>query len=290
MTDKPESEQPEPDKANSADQQPSVELSPTQSNAFDFGTVIDDAKKIITDPIGFYRSMPTEGGYANPAIFVIVMALATAVIGFVLGAIGIVKFNAMIGGAVTIGMIILLPIFAVIGSFIGAAVLFVIWKLMGSEKNYETAYRCFAYSMAIGPVIAVVSLIPYLAGIIKTLWSGFLYYTASTEVHKIKPETARIVIGILTAIFLIMSINGERAARKWQGKFEVFEEQASRFEKELKEGSIGYSVKNMKDVEDMTPEEAGKQVGEFLKGLEKFSQGVEEGARDSKQAEQAEQD
>jgi len=30
----------------------------------------------------------------------------------------------------------------------------------------------------------------------------------------------------------------------------------------------------------MTPEEAGKQVGELLKGLEKFSKGLEEGAKE----------
>jgi hypothetical protein len=287
MSDKPQSDKPESEKNSASDQpdssQSPVESSAPQGNGFDLGTVIDDAKKIITNPGEFFRSMPTEGGYANPVIFVVVMALATALIGFIFGAIGIAKFNAMIGGAVTIGMIILLPIFAVIGSFIGAAILFVIWKLMGSEKNYETAYRCFAYSMAIAPIVAVLSLIPYIAGVIKSLWSGFLFYTASTEVHKIKAETAKIVFGILTAIFVLMSINGERTARKWQGKLAGFEEQAARFEKEMKQGTLGYSVKNMKDVEDMTPEEAGKQVGEFLKGLEKFSEGLEESVKESEE-------
>ena len=46
-------------------------MSDSQATNFDFGTVIDDAKKVITDPIAFYRSMPTTGGYANPLIFAI---------------------------------------------------------------------------------------------------------------------------------------------------------------------------------------------------------------------------
>jgi uncharacterized membrane protein YdjX (TVP38/TMEM64 family) len=42
------------------------------------------------------------------------------------------------------GAIIFMPIAVAIGSFIGAAILFVIWKLMGSQEDYETAYPlCF---------------------------------------------------------------------------------------------------------------------------------------------------
>jgi len=36
-------------------------------------------------------------------------------------------------------------------------------------------------------------------------------------------------------------------------------------------------------MEELSPEEAGKQVGEFMKNLEKFSQGLEESVKqDSK--------
>ena len=281
MSDTPESNQ-NNSEGEQTTPEPSNSVEPTAeaNDAFNFGTVIEDAKKVITDPVGFYKSMPTTGGYANPVIFVIVMTLATAVIGFLLSAIGIVKFNAIVGGAVTIGMVIIIPIFAVLGSFIAAAIMFVIWKLMGSEKDYETAYRCIAYSSAIAPVIAVISLIPYLANLIKALWGGFLIYTASTEVHKIKNQTAMIVIGILTALNVFISFGSERTARHWQGKMKGFEKAAEQFESSAKDGSIGAALQNIESMEDMSPEEAGKQVGEFLKGLEKFSEGLEESVKE----------
>ena len=284
MSDTPESNQ-NNSEGEQTTPEPSNSVEPTAeaNNAFNFGTVIEDAKKVITDPVGFYKSMPTTGGYANPVIFVIVMTLATAVIGFLLSAIGIVKFNAIVGGAVTIGMVIIIPIFAVLGSFIAAAIMFVIWKLMGSEKDYETAYRCIAYSSAIAPVIAVISLIPYLANLIKALWGGFLIYTASTEVHKIKNQTAMIVIGILTALNVFISFGSERTARHWQGKMKGFEKATEQFERSAKDGSIGAALQNMESMEDMTPEEAGKQVGEFLKGLEKFGEGLEESVKEAEE-------
>lgn len=280
------SDTPESNENNSQDEQTTPESSNTveptsnASDAFNIGTVIEDAKKVITDPIGFYKSMPTTGGYANPVIFVVVMTLATAIIGFLLSAIGIVKFNAIVGGAVTIGMVIFIPIAAVIFSFIAAAIMFVIWKLMGSEKDYETAYRCIAYSSAIGPVIAVISLIPYLANLIKALWGGFLIYTASTEVHKIKNQTAMIVVGILTALNVFIGFGSERTARHWEGKLKGLENATEQFEKSAKEGSIGDALQKIESMEDMTPEEAGKQMGEFLKGLEQFSEGLEESVKE----------
>ena len=77
------------------------------------------------------------------------------------------------------------PFFAVIGSFIGAAVMFVIWKLMGSEQNFEAAYRCVAHATAIYPVMAVVGLIPYIGTVIGVVWGFYLMYCDSTQVPKI---------------------------------------------------------------------------------------------------------
>lgn len=173
-------------------------------------------------------------------------------------------------------MLILVPIFAVIGSFIGGAILYVIWKLIGSEKNFETAYRCVAYSFAIGPIIAVISIIPYVAGIIKSLWGFFLLYAASIEVHKLKEATAKIVFGVLAAIVVITGITTERATRKWVNW-------AEEVEKSYEDGSIGEAVKELENMGEMTPEEAGRKMGEFLKGMEEFSKGLEDSVKEAEE-------
>lgn len=245
----------------------SPDTTTTPSPAFSLATVIEDAKKIITNPTGFYREMPTEGGYANPLIFVIVMG---AITGIVISLTTLIGFgNALVAGGMALASIIVFPIFAVIGCFIGAAFVFVIWKLMGSEKNYEVAYRCVAYTMAIGPIIAIFSIIPYLGTIVKSLWSPFLLYIASTEVHNLKATSAKIVFGVLAVIGVMFGVNSEKAARNMQN---VLEDTYS----EYSQGELPEAFKNLENIENMTPEEVGKAAGEFLKGLEGFSKGLEE--------------
>lgn len=221
-----------------------------QTSNFDLSRVIDDAKKVITQPVDFYRGMPKTGGYAEPLIFVLVMALATGIV---------LTFFSFFGGGRMGGMsmgwaaVIMLPIMALLGSFIGAAIMFVIWKLMGSEQSYETAFRCVAYATAIYPITAVISLVPYLGTIIAVVWVTYLMVIASTEVHNRARNTALIVFGILGLLMLMFNISGEMAARRFESQLE----------------HMGQSMQNL---EDMSPEEAGKAMGEFLKGMEKGMQ------------------
>lgn len=244
-------------------------------NSFDINTVIEDAKKVILSPVEFYKNMSQTGGYANPLVFAVAMAIATAVVLFVFSIIGLAKFNPIMAGIGGLSLLIMMPIGVILGCFVGAAILFVIWKLMGSEKSYEVAFRCVAYSMAIMPVIAVISFIPYVANIVKTLWSCFLLYVASIHVHGLKDQTSKIVFGVIAAILVLTGIGSERATRNITSL-------ADKFQKEYKRGSIGSALESLENADEMTPEEAGKEFGKFIKGLEEFSKGVEESTKEEK--------
>lgn len=243
------------------------------SSPFDINTVISDAKKIVTQPRAFYRDMPRTGGFTNPLLFVVSIAIVMAVVGLALSLIGLLKYSPMMGAGIGFAALIMAPIVAVIGSFIGAAIVFVIWKLMGSTQNYETAYRCVAYTFAIAPIIAVISIIPYLGGIAQTCWSVFLLYVASVEVHQIKEQTAKIVFGILGALSVISNISTERTARYYEAKFA---DVGSSFERAFEDGKLARSIEGLENIDDMSPEEAGKELGAFLKGMDEFSKGLEE--------------
>ncbi len=270
-TENQNSENPDPTQQQSESSRASA-----KSGLFDINQIIDTTKAVISNPVAFYRSMPQTGGYENPVVFVAVMAFAFAAISFVLSIIGL-------GGGFFLGLI-LMPVAAVIGSFIGGGILFVIWKLMGSEKEYEVAYRCVAFSFAIMPVIAVVQIIPYLGGIIQTLWASLLMYVASIEVHKLKAQTAQIVFGILAFILVVAGVKSEHTTRKWESYAERLSEQTK---KSLNEGSIGKALESFENAEDLTPEEAGKQLGEFMKGLEDFAKGLEESVEETEQEAQS---
>lgn len=84
-------------------------------------------------------------------------------------------------------------------------------------------------------------------------------YTASIEVHKLKAQSAKIVFGVLAVLGVLVGISSEKAARNMQNIMEDYSD-----------ANIPEAFKNL---EDMTPEEAGAKMGEFLKGLE---QSIEE--------------
>ncbi len=231
-----------------------------QQTAPDFSQIPSQAIRVITDPVGFYRDMPKSGGFLEPLVFLVVMALVAGVVMAILSLIGL---GGPMGGFGTAGFaaIVMVPIGALIGGFIGAAILYVIWMLMGSKESYETAFRCIAYASAIYPVLAVVRSIPYLGGVIGVLWGLFLMVVASEQVHKIAKNTAYVVFGIIALILVVMNVGAERTARKFMASGEHISESM---------------MEQAKRMEDMTPEEAGKAVGEFLKGLEQAAEGQKE--------------
>ncbi len=216
-------------------------------------SIVETAKRVITDPAGFYRSMPQSGGFAAPMIFVLVMAVVSGLIVALLAMVGV---DMAAGAAIGFAAVVMLPVMAIIGSFIGAGILFVIWKLMGSDRDFETAYRCVAYAAAIMPVTTLLAFVPYLGSAVKVLWSFYLMYLASIEVHGIPARTAMIVFAVLGGLLLLLNLSAERAAHRMAVQMEQMGGQL--------EGLGG----SLEGIDRMSPEEAGKAVGEFMKGFE----------------------
>jgi hypothetical protein len=212
----------------------------------DLSIVLSTALQVITGPVAFFRGMPKTGGFVQPLIFMAILGAASAVIGLVLSIIGL--------GSGSVGMafagLILTPVMVVIFGFIVAAVIFLIWKIMGSNENYETAFRCVAFISAIAPVTTLFGAIPYLGVLLSLSWTTYLLVVASTEVHGIEQKKALIGFGAIAGILAVISLSTEYAGRK------------------MVKGLEGWQhTMESQNLENMTPEEAGKLVGDFLKGM-----------------------
>jgi hypothetical protein len=212
-----------------------------------FPDILEKARTVLTTPGAFYRQMPKSGGFLEPMLFMIVMAIVGVIIFIALGFLGLGTLSAL---GVGIGSMIFMPIMAVVGSFIGAGIMFVIWKLMGTQEPFEVAYRCVAYASAIYPITALIGLLPYLGSIAGIAWGMYLMFIATKEVHQLNEKTASMVFGIMGFILIVSNVTSEMAARRMATEFE----------------KMGPAMKN---IENMEPEEAEKMVDEFLKGLEK---------------------
>jgi len=210
-------------------------------------SIITTMREVILNPAGFFRKMPRSGGFIEPVIFVASMS-------FIVGIINLILWTLDLGFAASFGMallyVVIMPVFAVIFGFVGAAILFVIWKIMGSQESYETAYRCGAYAAAITPVTTVVGVIPYLGSVIGLVWMAYVIVSASIEVHGIKSKIAYIVFGVLFGLLLLMNISAMYSARNFSSEMEQWQ-------------------KTSHDFDEMTSEEKGEALGKFMKGMQK---------------------
>jgi hypothetical protein len=212
-------------------------------------SVVNTVVAVITNPAAFFRGMPRTGGFNDPIIFLAAMGLVSAVLQILLSIFGLGMASSIFSSLL---YIIIFPVAYVIGGFIGGGVLFLIWKVMGSREEYETAFRCAAYMAAIGPVTTVLNVIPYLGSVLSTCWWAYLSVMASIEVHELLAKPAWIVFGSIAAILILLSLPAQYKARQ--------------FAKEMDALS-----KKMGKIEEMSPEEAGKKLGEFMKGVQEGS-------------------
>lgn len=202
-----------------------------ESNRIDFQAMPQTATKVITSPQEFFRKMPKTGGFIEPLVF---MAIMGAIGGLIMAVASIVGLRTSVGAADGVGVLILMPLFTVVFGFIGAAIFFVIWKLLGSQEPYETAYRCVAYLSALTPITTVLGLVPYIGAAAGIALMVYYLVIASTVVHTIASQKAWLTFGIIAAILIIMSINGEYAARNYSREAERFRKQSGEMSEEMK--------------------------------------------------------
>ncbi len=170
------------------------------------GAIRDTAINVITRPVAFFQTMPRQGGFRAPYVFLLVIGLLDIVLLSVFEALAV---GPAAGLALAGRVFVLAPLALTVSSFFLTSVLFVFWRLMGSTQSYETAYRTLAYAYGISPVTTVLGFVPYLA-VVGLFWSFALLVIASVYVHGIGRLKAT---AVFTALALAMAIFVTRAER-----------------------------------------------------------------------------
>lgn len=135
---------------------------------------------VITRPVSFFETMPRTGGFHAPLYFLFAISLFDA---------ALVSLSLLVAGGLSAlsaagHIIVLMPLAFLVSGFMLSALLFVLWRLMGSTASYQTAYRVLAYSSGITPVTTVFGFVPYLPTI-SLIWWFSLFVIASIHVHGI---------------------------------------------------------------------------------------------------------
>lgn len=201
----------------------------TRPPQIDFAAIPQTALKILTAPADFFAAMSKTGGFVEPLVFAVVMGVVG---GLLQALITLLGFNPLASLAAGVAAVIMVPVMVAVFSFVGAAVLYVIWMLLGSGESYETAYRCGAYISVLSPIQVAVALIPYLGPLAGMGLAVWLLVVASVQVHKIEEKKAWLVFGIIGAVLALGQISAQLAARSMQDNARQMMEQAERMKEQ----------------------------------------------------------
>jgi hypothetical protein len=168
-----------------------------------FNAFIETLAMVLTKPDLAFRTMKTEGGLAEPLIYALIGGCVGGIVSllFSLGlqSMGLFTgprdaFAVMAGvGIGSIAFIVLIPIFIVVGLFIGAAIVHLCLMIVGgANKSFEVTFRVIAFSQgSTGPL----QMIPVCGGLIAGVWALVVNCIGLARAHE--TSTGRAVLAVL---------------------------------------------------------------------------------------------
>ena len=171
-----------------------------------FNAFIETLQMVLTRPSAAFTAMKSTGGLGDPLIYALIGAGTGAVVSYLfsfgLQAVGFGAgqqsgFGALSWlGAGAIGFVVLMPIFVVLGLFIGAGIIHLCLMMVGGAKQpFETTFRVLAYTQgSVGPL----QMVPFCGGVIAGIWGLVLYCIGLARAHEI--ETGRAILAVFLPV------------------------------------------------------------------------------------------
>jgi len=169
---------------------------------------IQTLSMVLTRPTEAFSIMKRDGGFGEPLIYALIGGCAGGIVSFLfsLGFQSLGVFTdrhnnglaAMAGMGIGSAMIILLPVFIVIGLFIGSAVVHLCLMIVGgANQSFETTFRVLAFSHgSAGPL----QIIPLCGGLISGVWA--IVCTCFGLARAQETDTGRAVLAVFSPLIV----------------------------------------------------------------------------------------
>ena len=248
-----------------------------EGSKIDFAKIPQTAIRVLTSPAEFFKEMPKGGGFVEPLVFMIALGVVAGLLQSILS---VLRLQVGAGMAMGLGSVIILPIMIGIFGFVGAAILFLIWKLTGSRESYETAYRCGAYIGVLTPISVLLHLIPYVGAVVSVLLMTFFLVTASVAVHNIPSRKAWLVFGIIGGLLVFFSVSAELAARRIGREAAEYQKKAEEAAKTLRMQTeqLQKQAEEVSKTKGKQSEEAARQMQQQMEEAQKALEQMQKGA------------
>ena len=200
----------------------------------DLGRILSETRETLLNPNDYFSSMPLSGGFAEPVIKAAIYGTIAGLFALLWSVTGLSAMGGgmMMGSAVGIMALIWTIIGAIIGLFIGGALMLLVSVICGGNQDYEANVRVTASIMAIYPINAFLSFLyginltlGSLVGLLVSLYSIYLIYLAATLALKGRDSSARIVAIVLVVLSLLGTWGGRKATRTMEDMSDMFQEE-----------------------------------------------------------------
>jgi hypothetical protein len=192
------------------------------NGTFDFNAFIKESKDVLVNPKSYFSTMKTSGGMVEPLIKAVIYGAIAGVFAFLwsLLKIGAVT-GGLLGGAVGIMALVGYIVGAIIGLFIGAVILLILSSICKGSTDFEANVRVTAAVMVVMPISAFLGFaggvnfyFGAIVGLAVNIFALWLLYNGFVEALKSKPETTKIVMYVLIAIFVLFILIGMGVRKK----------------------------------------------------------------------------
>jgi hypothetical protein len=174
-----------------------------------FNAFIQTLSMVLTRPTEAFSVMKRDGGFGEPLIYALIGGCIGGIVAFLFSlgfhSLGFLtdrnnnSLAAMAGmGIGSAAMMILLPLFIVIGLFIGSAIVHLCLMMVGgANQSFETTFRVLAFSQgSAGPL----QIIPVCGGLISGVWAVVCNCIGLARAHE--TDTGRAVLAIFLPLIV----------------------------------------------------------------------------------------
>jgi hypothetical protein len=173
-----------------------------------FNAFVETLVMVLTKPGEAFAVMKREGGLGEPLIYALIGGSLGGIVSL-LFSLGLQSagffadrhdtFAAMAGmGAGSAAFIVLIPLFVIIGLFIGSAIVHLCLMIVGgANQSFETTFRVLAFSQgSTGPL----QMIPVCGGLISGVWALVCSCIGLARAHD--TDTGRAVLAVFLPLIV----------------------------------------------------------------------------------------
>jgi hypothetical protein len=169
---------------------------------------IETLAMVLTKPDLAFRTMRTEGGLGEPLLYALIGGSVGGIVSLLLSlglqSMGLFAgqrdtFTALAGaGLGSIALIVLVPVFVLIGLFIGSAIVHLCLMIVGgANKSFETTFRVISFAQgSTGPL----QIIPVCGGLIAGVWALVVNCIGLARAHE--TSTGRAVLAVFLPLIV----------------------------------------------------------------------------------------